>query len=512
MLVDTQYLPSTKNLVVSYVDKSGNIKLKYYKWPNPKKYVVCDDEDSEKDQKYKSWDGKSIKLVDSPYPNRYSIYEFLDTLPENEREEIFEFNLPNIYFIDIETEIADGFPEAADIKDEAGNVIKEGAATKVLSISIVYEDKIILLGLKDLSSETQTRILDNTNKYFKKLGTTYKFKYVKYDSEFDMMYNFFNTMVPKMSVMTGWNFVNYDWIYLVNRSRKLKKKINGKEITIDPAVASPTKKMNKIWLKDYEMPAHKMIFDYMQLYEICDTTIKIKESSKLEFVSNKLIGLEKIKYNGSLQKLYEDDFETFMYYNAVDSVLVQKIHDAKNYISIIYAISSLSRIKITDVLSKAKNNLGTLAITEGVLRHRFKDQMNAIIFKDDEKEGSDEGTIEGGFVKDPIVGMNKWCVCYDFASLYPRTQWMFFISPENFVGIKDVNNPQYCTNGVEIDYDNSVVCNNNCVFLKRISPTINMLIDVYSDRKKNKGLMMRKKEEYKKIMDEIKQLEAELED
>jgi len=196
----------------------------------------------------------------------------------------------------------------------------------------------------------------------------------------------------------------------------------------------------------------------------------------------------------------------------VDSVLVQKIHDAKNYISIIYAISSLSRIKITDVLSKAKNNLGTLAITEGVLRHRFKDQMNAIIFKDDEKEGSDEGTIEGGFVKDPIVGMNKWCVCYDFASLYPRTQWMFFISPENFVGIKDVNNPQYCTNGVEIDYDNSVVCNNNCVFLKRISPTINMLIDVYSDRKKNKGLMMRKKEEYKKIMDEIKQLEAELED
>ena len=70
------------------------------------------------------------------------------------------------------------------------------------------------------------------SKYFKKLGTTYKFKYVKYDSEFDMMYNFFNTMVPKMSVMTGWNFVNYDWIYLVNRSRKLKKKINGKEITI----------------------------------------------------------------------------------------------------------------------------------------------------------------------------------------------------------------------------------------------------------------------------------------
>ena len=137
--------------------------------------------------------------------------------------------------------------------------------------------------------------------------------------------------------------------------------------------------------------------------------------------------------------------------------------------------------------------------------------MNAILFKDDEKEGTDEGHINGGFVKDPIVGMNKWCVCYDFSSLYPRTQMMFFISPENFVGIQNVNNKSYCTNGAEIDFENSVICSNGCVFLKRISPTINMLIDVFSDRKKNKKIMMQKKEEYKKIIDEIKQLEAELE-
>jgi hypothetical protein len=67
----------------------------------------------------------------------------------------------------------------------------------------------------------------------------------------------------------------------------------------------------------------------------------------LDFVSNKLVGVDKIKYSGSLQKLYEDDFETFMYYNAVDSVLVQKIHEARNYISIIlinkFIITNLNR-------------------------------------------------------------------------------------------------------------------------------------------------------------------------
>jgi hypothetical protein len=51
---------------------------------------------------------------------------------------------------------------------------------------------------------------------------------------------------------------------------------------------------------------------------------------------------------------------------------------------------------------------------------------------------------------------------------------------------------------------------NGVVFEKRISPTLNMLEDVYADRKKNKNIMLKKKEELKEVMDEIKKLEAEL--
>ena len=421
----------------------------------------------------------------------------MDSLPEKEREEIFEFNLPKIYFIDIETEIIDGFPEAKD------------APTRVLSISIVYDDKIILLGLKDMPEDMQDRIITNTNTYFEKFNANYKFKYIKYDDEFDMLYAFFYKMVPKMPLITGWNFLNYDWLYLVNRSRKLFKTINGKEYRIDPAVSSLTKRMNKIWSTDYEVPAHRMIFDYMQLYEVCDTSIKVKESSSLDFVSSKLVGVEKIKYSGSLQKLYEDDFETFMYYNAVDSVLVQKIHESRNYISIIYAISALAKIRIVDVVSQMNNALGSLAITEGVLRNRFREMDNIVLFRDDTK-GEGESTIAGGWVKDPVVGMNQWCVTYDFASLYPTTQRQFYIAPETFVGVRDENNPEYCDNGRKIDLDKHVICVNGVVFEKRLSPTLRMLEDVYADRKKNKNIMMDKKDELKKVNDEIKALEAEL--
>lgn len=501
MLVDTQFLTNSKKLVVSYVDKSGQIKLKYYQMDNPLKYVTCDDTDPDKHPTFKYWNGSNVKQIEVNYPDRYSIYEFLDNLPEKEKEEIFEYNVPKMYFVDIETEIIDGFPDA------------ETAPTRVTAISVVYDDKIILMGLKDMPEDMQERICKNTNEYFKKYNANYKLKYSKFEEEFDMLYHFFNNMVPKMPLITGWNFLNYDWTYLINRSRKLSKWINGREIKIDPSVSSFTKRLNKIWSTNYEMPAHRMVFDYMQLYEVCDTSIKVKESSSLDFVSNKLVGVDKIKYSGSLQKLYEDDFETFMYYNAVDSVLVQKIHDARNYISIIFAISALARIRITDVISQMNNALGSLAITEGVLRNRFRTMENMVLFKDENMIRGDESGIAGGWVKDPIVGMNKWVVTYDFSSLYPRTQLQFFISPETFIGLRDEKDPDWCVDGnkrVKIDKEKHVLCVNGTVFEKRNSPTLNMLTEVFAERKRNKNIMMSKKEELQKVLDEIKILESDI--
>lgn len=496
MLIDTQYLIKTRRLVISYVDKTGDIKLKYYDWQDPFKYVVCDNDDPDKHPIYHSWDGKSIKKIVVNHPDRYSIYEFLESLPENEKEEIFAYNTPNIYFIDIEVKVSDGFPEA------------EEAPNEILSISIVFEDKIILLGMKDLSIESQEKIKSDTNEYFKSFGKIYKLKYIKYDDEFDMLYSFFYKMVPKMPLLTGWNFIGFDWTYLVNRSRKLSKFINGKEIKIDPSISSLTRRMSKVWMKNYEIPAHRMVFDYMQLYEIADTTIKVKESSSLDFVSNKLVGVDKIKYHGSLQRLYEQNFEMFMYYNTVDSVLVQKIHESRNYISIIFAISSLARIKVVDVISQMNNALGSLAITEGVLRNKFREQDNVILFKQ-EKVENNESAISGGWVKDPIEGMNLWCTTYDFESLYPKSQLQFYISPENFIGMKDNKSEGKCTNGRNIE-DNHVVLVNGAVFNKRRSPTIRMLEDVSIDRKKNKKIMLSKKEELKEILEEIYRLESEL--
>ena len=572
MLVDAQYLSNTKKLVVSYVNHEGEIKMKYYDWESPYRYEPCSYEDPHRDKTYKSWDGKHVKKVSS-YPDRYSIYEFLDALPKEEQEEIYAFNEPNIFFIDIETEVDPeiGFPEPSE------------APTRIQSLSIVYDDKILILGQEDLDAEQQRIIMEgNTdsggdivgvNKYFEDYDTKYIFKYIKYEDEFDMLYAFFNKMVHKMPCMTGWNFIDFDWTFLVNRARKLKKEKFGKVLTIDPRVSSHTRRLNNIWGTNYEVPAHRIIFDYMRLYEALDTSVKVKESSSLDFVSKNLLGVKKIEYSGSLMDLHDDDYTKFIYYNAVDSVLVQLIHQKMMYINIIYGISSLSKIKIVDVFNFMNNSLASLAITEGVLRGRFRDNESVVLFKDKTKVNTGSSGLKGGWVKDPNVGMNRWVACYDFASLYPTTQRQFYISPENYKGMvtkyikikskvgeiqildkttKEIiqqgdnievlpeeylikfnnveetlnisaNSRSFETDSYEIERycidekgsrllveENDVVCSNGAVFLKRYSPTLQMLDDVYSDRKKNKNMMKEKKIELEKVLEEIKELENEL--
>jgi len=159
--------------------------------------------------------------------------------------------------------------------------------------------------------------------------------------------NFFNKLVPKMPVITGWNFISYDWVFLVARARK---------IGVDPDVASFTKKMNipfnfnaKGQQNYAEMPAHRVIVDYMELFSKWDTSVKVKESQSLDFVSEKILGLKKVNYEGDLKRLHREDYRKFVYYNAVDSCLVQLIHQKMKYVDILYGMAVLGKIKKTSI-------------------------------------------------------------------------------------------------------------------------------------------------------------------
>lgn len=497
MILDFEYISKTKKLLISEINSDGDIELKYYPWSSPKKYVVCDECDPEKHPKYHTWDNKPVKLVYSGRPNRFSIYEFMDRLPEHDRERMNAFQTPKIYFVDIETEILeDGFVEPIN------------ANSKVLTLTIVYDRKVLSLGIKPLKQKEIVEIKEKIENHFSEvMDLKVDFKYISFhdrvNPEKEMMLYFFEKMVPRMPVISGWNFLAYDWTFLINRCRR---------IGIDPNISSFTKSLENIFGTIYEVPAHRLVIDYMELYKKWDTSIKVKEQNSLNWVGERILNLAhgaKVSYSGNLQDLYNNDFCKYVFYNAVDTMLCQLIHEKMQYINIAFSVANLARIRLCDFAYKNLNT--TLVTTEGFLREEFRNQKNIVFCRDDENVDLD--SIPGGFVKPPNKGMNEWVAIFDFASLYPTTQRQFGISPETFKGFvckKDRTKAEY--NGKIVDItDNDVVCVNDAVFSRDESVTVKFLEHVYSERQRFKGLMKVENKKIDNLKKTLKELKEELE-
>lgn len=482
MILDFEY--SKGKLLVSEVDEKGDIKMNYYPWRNPKKYEICDTSDPEKHPKYHTWDKKPVKIVNTNSPNKFSTYEYIDRLPREEKDRLFKYNTPKIFFIDIETQILDtGFVEPIDAK------------SMVQTVAIVKDRQVMVLGIKPLTTHNISDIRKQIETHFEKFNLKVDFKYISFHDrdypELDMLMFLFEKLIPKMTVITGWNFIDYDWTFLINRCRRL---------SIDPSLSSYTGRLQKIFGTHYEVPAHRMIVDYMEIYKKWDTSIKVKENNSLDWVSSKILELDtaKVHYNGSLQDMYNNDFVKYVFYNAVDTILVQLIHEKQRYIDIAYSIANLAKIRLCDFAYKNLNT--TLVQTEGFLRERFRNEWDIVFCQDEEIDDAEK--ISGGWVKPPNKGMNEWVACFDFASLYPTTQRQFNIAPEVFKGFVMKNNPGYADFDGRINKINSddIICNNGAVFERKKAATIQFLEEVYGERKRYKNMM----NEQKKIADDLK--------
>jgi len=483
MIVNYEYLNG--KLIVSYINPKGNLEFKNYNWQNPLEWYTCSDKDPQKSDFFHTWDNKPVKLGATRYPSRYAIYEFMMKLDEAERNDIFSYNEPKLFFCDIEVEITEGFPEA------------HIANNKVTAMCFIMNNKILLLGIQELSAKQVKQIEIDINTYFKDYETTYTVEWICYETEYDMLSYFFNDLVKKIPVLTGWNFVSYDWVYLVTRARKLG---------INPNVASPTGKLLKPWKKNAnihkpsfeELPKHRFVLDYMDIFDKWDQSIKIKESNALDFISSKVLGIKKLEYPGTLKELYEKDYYKYMLYNCVDTALVQLIHNKQRTFDIMMAISNLAKIPIEDAPS-------AIRVTEGIFFKPYydkgivmvKQKAAAILSTSEDVEIEVEEELAGGYVKYPTVGLKRWLSVFDFASLYPTTMRQFNIAPESFRGIK-INDSQSLLNGVRHEIEpNDIVLLNGAVFKNEDSETKRILTNIFADRKsnKNQGLDYKKQEQ-----------------
>jgi len=451
-------------LWVSYYNLNGETRFKTYDLTPQDKFVweVCDERDKNADPKFKNWDGRPVKRVRSKYLNKYRQIEMVEGLSWSDRELIFGYHFPKTYFVDIEVEVSDSFPEPSK------------AENKITAICVVTPARqCIVLATKDLTKAEQGDIERKINDHLKDLGVEYRFEFKKFESEYDMLYTFLKGMVRKFPMMTGWNFVKFDWAYIVNRAKR---------IGIDPSIASPIDTL----FGSNEFPAHVGVMDYLDIYAKWDRTVDIKEDFKLDTVGEAVLGVRKVKYDGTLQDMYEKDYVKYIFYNAIDTAIVQLIHEKIKTMEIALTIAHMSQISIFKAASP-------VAITEALLCREFL-KKNLVMAKDPKAPPVKRQQYEGAFVKEPITGMHKSVACFDFASLYPSVMRQMNVSPESFIKKVDENKRH-----LEVSPD-KIVAVTGAVYNAERSILKDILTDLYSQRR-----------EYKKKSFELQQKAYEIE-
>ena len=126
----------------------------------------------------------------------------------------------------------------------------------------------------------------------------------------------------------------------------------------------------------------------------------------------------------SLHGLYKNDYQKFVEYNIKDVELVGRLDDKMKLLELMAAISYDGHVNLNDALTSVR--LWDIIIHNYLLKKKIvvpKLHVNA-----------KERQNPGGFVKDPIKGIQEWIVSFDLNSLYPHLIMQYNISPETHKG------------------------------------------------------------------------------
>ena len=367
----------------------------------------------------------------------------------------------NIYNIDIETSIENGFP---DIR------IANSAITSITIYSSL-QDKYFVFGTEDYTPDQPDKIIS----------------YFQCEHEFEMMEVFLNWWVDNIpDIITGWNCKFFDIPYIVNRLEK---------IGLESKFLSPIKNLyeRNIRIAGKENQTYSItgisVLDYLDLYK--KYTYKIRESYRLDYIGKVELGLRKDQNEIPGYELYKTDYQQFINYNIRDVEIVKKLDEKMKLMDLVITMAYDSGINFEDVFSPVKT-------WESIIYRFLKEKNIAIPVKSEESESR---TIEGGYVKDPHVGLHKWVVSFDLNSLYPHLIQQYNISPETIckdMDKQDTNVKLLLNEEIDTDYlkENNITLTPNGEYFKTDEQGFlpQLMSKMYNDRVVFKKKMLKEQQ------------------
>ena len=390
-----------------FAQRTGNNKHRIHLWTDlgyekvewvNQSYIECHPHDAtytglngESLKKTATWNSEDTKLHfhDIPAHQKFLIEKYgIDDEPSVTHRELF---------FDIETEMGDALTE---------EYIKS-APKKVTSIAW-YDKQVDEWGILILDPKKQINNTKTENKEILPCNTEQELlaKFLEKFREIDP------------DIVVGWNSDYFDIPYLYYRMCNVLGEDMARHLSPIGYVRETP------WYKDQFLQiAGVESLDYMRLHK--KFSWADEPSFKLDAIGEKYAGLNKIEYEGSLDKLFETDVEKFIQYNFRDVEILKVLDEKLEYLSLVKNLSHKGKHNYSEVYANTKTQDGAISaylLSEGLIPPAK------------ERNPISKQNYAGGYLFCPKAGIYNYMFDEDLTSLYPSIIMTINIGKETMVG------------------------------------------------------------------------------
>ena len=236
--------------------------------------------------------------------------------------------------------------------------------------------------------------------------------------------NTFLHLIEDADILSGWNSEGFDIPYLVNRTEMILSKDDVRRFSLwelYPRERMFTKFGNEQQTYDFFGRVH---LDYLELYR--KYTYHEMHSYRLDAIGEYEISEKKIPYEGTLDQLYNEDFEKFIAYNRQDVALLAKLNKKLKFIDLSNVLAHANTVLL-------QTTMGAVAVTEQAIVNEAHKRNLIIPDRKYRKPHSTDAAV-GAYVATPKKGLHDWIGAIDINSLYPSVIRSLNMGPETIIG------------------------------------------------------------------------------
>ena len=243
-----------------------------------------------------------------------------------------------------------------------------------------------------------------------------------FTSEAELLKTFLE-LIEDADIVSGWNSEGYDIPYTINRITRVLSKDDNRKWCLWGQ--QPKKRTFERFGKEsitFDLVG-RVHLDYMQLYR--KYTYEERHSYTLDAIGEYELDERKVQYEGTLDQLYNQDFEKFIDYNRQDTLLLNKLDKKLRFIDLSNALAHENTVLLM-------TTMGAVAVTEQAIINDA--HARGMIVPNRQNRDGQPTTAAGAYVAYPKKGLHDWIGAIDINSLYPSVIRALNMGPETVVG------------------------------------------------------------------------------